>query len=226
MMMMMITMRRRRRRRHRRGSGSRVHDRIHHRIRTRRRTRRADWHPMTDASMPSIHPSIWVPTHVKKTPKTTHPNVVVRRPSSRVPETLMTTIHDSSFNTYTYIYVCILRRWDTRGVLYVCLVRIVNIRTTRSGRVFCSNGGGRGRRDEGGVASRVSRLAWGGRFGSRFLSVLGSVLGCLGDAFVPCTGVLRKNYPTTRTCVGGHGWMDGMEMGMGMGMGHGWNGLI
>ena len=152
---MIITMMMRRRRRRHRRSGSRVHDRIHHRIR-RRRTR----HPMTDARRltPYIHPSIrpfGYPPTSKTSKKNAKNETPKRRPVFRpVPETLMT-IHDSSFNTYTYIHVCILPIWDTRGVSYECLVRIVQRRTARSGRVFCSSGG-RGRRDEGGVASRLA----------------------------------------------------------------------
>ena len=70
-----------------------------------------------------------------------------------------------------------------------------------------------------GASRRVSR-AWGGRFGSfgfyRFGSVsIGSVLGCLGDAFVVyCVlGVPKHPY------VGGHGWMEWNAMD-----GMGWNG--
>ena len=81
---------------------------------------------MTDASMPSIHPSIrpfgYPPTSKtsKKTPKTRHPNVV----PSFVPYPTLMTVHDSSFNTYTYIHVCILPRWYTRVISYECSVRI------------------------------------------------------------------------------------------------------
>jgi len=128
---------------------------------------------MTDALHPSIHPSIWVPTHIKnikkKTPKTRHPNVVpYTRTRIPVPETLMT-IHDSSFNTYTYIHVCILPIWDTRGVSYECSVRILQIIMVVVEEFFVrmeedEDDGTR----EGGVASR---LAPGGVGSGRSVSI-------------------------------------------------------
>ena len=131
------------------------------------------------------------------------------------------TIHDSSFNTYTYIHVCILPIWDTSVVLYKCLVRIVQIRTARSGRVFCSSGG-RGRRDEGGVASRLAPGGVGSVRSVRFLSVrigfyrIGSRVFRGRVRTVYCVlGVPNHPY------VGGHGWMDGMRWDDD---GMGWNG--
>ena len=136
------------------------------------------------------------------------------------------TIHDSSFNTYTYIHVCILPIWDTRGVSYEFLVRIVQIRTRGVEGFFVrvEDEDDEDDEDEGGVASRLAPGGVGSVRSVRFLSVLGSVLGCLGDAsFVLCAGVLRVLVPN-HPCVGGlDGWKDGMMMEW-VGMGHGWNG--
>ena len=177
---------------------------------------------MTDALHPSIHPSIWVPTHIRKNAKNETPK---RRPVFRpVPETLMT-IHDSSFNTYTYIHVCILPIWDTRGVLYVCSVRILQIIMVVVEEFFVrmedENDGTRTR----GASRRVSRLGGSVRV-VRFLSVrigfyrIGSRVFRGRVRTVYCVfGVPNHPY------VGGLGWLDGWNGWMEwVGMGHGWNG--
>ena len=83
------------------------------------------------------------------------------------------TIHDSSFNTYTYIHVCIIPIWDKIGVLYVCLVLILQIIMVVVEEFFVRMEDED--EDEGGVASRlapggvgsVRSVSIGSRIGSR-----------------------------------------------------------